>query len=619
VAPEPIAHPARLPVAAAAVLITTLTASTIDRGLAVAGPLAPAVPAWVVNDPRVSTPAEEPEFARAVLAETAPRSPSGGSPILGANDHPAPGTTPAATPTPTGGAPAATPLAAEATAPAAHVADSIDAASYIPGYRRAKALSLSPYAPQLAGFPGDMLLPFGVAKPSSEWTFKWNGFLNASLQASTNTRPDPQPGQARTVFHITPQTIDEYASFVGTGTVPGNWAALNLQYGNDTLRTFVSINTWNPSQPSTYYQIGSQYFINNAMIVFDAPPIGALHLHLTAGYFYTSYGSLSQYGLGIYQNNIVGNAYGTGEWLQGEYSLGHGYTLAVEHGIMGNRNGHVPSLVVPSGGNGGDNPLIPASFTHHAHLGLIHKGVSTMRAGLHYMTNWSQDDRAQALADDPTTRGIDESKLRDGRITVVGADFTLNHPVYGFFGAAGSYVSGHDVILLRGMATYGGDGERLTHRWWDDSTLGTGTLAVAALNYTVSLGTIVAQPRSFYGDGPDILINTGLVIAKSTTGFEPFNRVRHKYGLDVLYKFLPYLSAGVRGDRVVPNSRDSGETFHVVAARLVFKTDWQSRESVTLLYARWFYGPDSHPEASANLAPDRIDDQLLSLNVSMWW
>jgi hypothetical protein len=110
-----------------------------------------------------------------------------------------------------------------------------------------------------------------------------------------------------------------------------------------------------------------------------------------------------------------------------------------------------------------------------------------------------------------------------------------------------------------------------------------------------------------------------VVVARSTTDFEPFNRVRHKYGLDVLYKLLPYLSAGVRGDRVVPNSRDSGETFHVLATRLVFKTDWQSRESVTLLYARWFYGPDSHPEASASVAPDRIDDQLLSLNVSMWW
>jgi hypothetical protein len=563
------------------------------------GPLAPTVPGWVASDPRITERAEPPTFVREAL-DLPPAAPEP------AGSEPASTATPEARPSPT-----------EPVTPTR--SDDLTTPGYIPGYRRAKALSLSPYAPRLAGFPGDMMLPFGTAKPSSEWTFKWSGSLNASLQASTNTRPDPGPGQASTVFHVPPQTIDEYASFVGTSTVPGNWAALNLQYGNDSIRTFVSINTWNPSQPSTFYQIGSQYFINNAFIVYDAPPIGRLNLHLTAGYFYTSYGSLSQYSLGMYQNNIVGNAYGTGEHLVVEYSLPHGYTLTAEHGIMGNRNGHVPELVVANGGNGGDNPVIPSSFIHHAHLGLIHKSDVTIRAGLHYMTNWSQDDRAQQPTDDPNTKGIDESHLRDGRITVVGADFTVNHPIYGYLGAATSYVSGHDVYLLRGMATFGGDGDRLTHRWWDDSTDGTGTLTVAALNYFVSLGTIVAYPRSFYGDGPDILINAGVVVARSTTDFQPFNRVRHKYGLDVLYKLLPYLSAGVRGDRVVPNSRDSGETFHVIATRLVFKTDWQSREAVTLLYARWFYGPDSHPEASANVAPERIDDQLLSLNVSMWW
>ena len=46
------------------------------------------------------------------------------------------------------------------------------------------------------------------------------------------------------------------------------------------------------------------------------------------------------------------------------------------------------------------------------------------------------------------------------------------------------------------------------------------------------------------------------------------------------------MAGGVRFDRVVPNSKDSSETFHVLAARLVFKTDWQSRESIMLLYAQ---------------------------------
>jgi hypothetical protein len=95
--------------------------------------------------------------------------------------------------------------------------------------------------------------------------------------------------------------------------------------------------------------------------------------------------------------------------------------------------------------------------------------------------------------------------------------------------------------------------------------------------------------------------------------------------LDVLYKFLPWLGAGIRGDRVVPTSKDSGETFHVIAPRLMFKSDWQSRETITLIYAKWFYGPRSHPEGSSSTAGQpgeflgKIDDQLIALNVNIWW
>jgi hypothetical protein len=75
-------------------------------------------------------------------------------------------------------------------------------------------------------------------------------------------------------------------------------------------------------------------------------------------------------------------------------------------------------------------------------------------------------------------------------------------------------------------------------------------------------------------------------------------------------------------DRVSPNSRDSQETFHVVAARLVFKTDWQSRESIMLMYAKWFYGDNTHPEygsVTPSLPLPRLDDQLIAVNVNMWW
>jgi len=73
---------------------------------------------------------------------------------------------------------------------------------------------------------------------------------------------------------------------------------------------------------------------------------------------------------------------------------------------------------------------------------------------------------------------------------------------------------------------------------------------------------------------------------------------------------------------VVPDSRDGSQTYHVLQARLVFKTDWQSREAIVLQYAKWFYGPHTHPDYSTidnSLPLPRLDDQLFAVNVNMWW
>jgi hypothetical protein len=43
-----------------------------------------------------------------------------------------------------------------------------------------------------------------------------------------------------------------------------------------------------------------------------------------------------------------------------------------------------------------------------------------------------------------------------------------------------------------------------------------------------------------------------------------------------------------------------------------------SRENISLMYAKWFYGARTHGEASGVLPP-RFDDQLFALNVNIWW
>jgi hypothetical protein len=86
-----------------------------------------------------------------------------------------------------------------------------------------------------------------------------------------------------------------------------------------------------------------------------------------------------------------------------------------------------------------------------------------------------------------------------------------------------------------------------------------------------------------------------------------------------MYTLLPWFGVGLRVDRVIPNSKNSKETFHVLAPRLQFKTDWNSREAISIRYVKWFYGEESRNEGTGLRSPDRLDDQLWALNFNMWW
>jgi hypothetical protein len=519
--------------------------------------------------------------------------------------------------------------------PARLTKDEVRDPGYLPGYRAIPSLGMEPYSPRVGAFPGGLTPGFAAPMPPNDWTFQFTGFMNITAQFGTMPRPNPAPGQSSTVIHVPPQLVDEYQSFVSTSTMPGNWVQMNFRYGNRDVTANLTLSTWNPSQPTTFYQLGSQGFINNAFLTYNIAPLGRLRLRGTFGYFFTNYGNLGPYTAGIYTMPYVGAVRGVGGSLLGDYPLTPEVSLVVEGGIMGNRNGHAPIGTAPANPNSNIDPLFGSAYVHHLHAGLIRKTEYTLRAQLHWLVNWGQDDRPQydingnLLKDNMVTRGIDESHIPDGRISVYGIDASLTHPVWGLLAIGASHIDAKDSWPLRGLLTFGGEGKDLTERWLGNDTGGTGQVDVAGINWSASLGRILASPRPFDANGPDLLINAGAVVGVTRTdsacGDAPAcfdGRVRHKFGVDGEYAFLPYMRAGLRLDRVVPNSKDSSETFHVAAARLVFKTDWQSRESIMLLYARWFYGTNTHAEYSsvtAGLPIPRLDDQLIAVNANMWW
>ena len=485
--------------------------------------------------------------------------------------------------------------------------------------------------------------------PFGQWTLRYSGYMSANFQTSIGQRTAPVAGQSTTVFHVGSQTLDEYASFVGTSTVPGQWVGMNFSYGNGVVSANVSLNTWNPTAPTTYYQIGGQLFLLGAYLEFNIPQIGPLRPRFLAGYFGPFYGSLGEYGLGMYTNPLVGSPRGVGELTIIEYSLRPTVTLFVEHGIMGNRNGQAPINIVPTSWNGATSRTYPSAWIHHAHVMLRRTGETEVRTGLHYLYSWSQDDRAQAAADNSTTREIYEDYIKDAHLTVLGWDATVRNPVWGYLGAGFSYIKGENAFPLKGLNTFGGEGNNLTDRWWGSSSGGNGKLFALGLNYSTSLGRMLRP--SYSADAPDVAINAGFVMAYTLTntltapgtsipGADPndptiapmapsplpesvdtFNhRWRFKAALESIYTFRSWVGVALRADCEVPNSKDTDETFWVLAPRLVFRANWVTHETISIIYAKWFYGPTSHPEANSIIPQTgRLDDQLIAFYVNMWW
>jgi hypothetical protein len=499
--------------------------------------------------------------------------------------------------------------------------DELKGAGYVPGYRHHVALGASPYAPRQGALAGGMTPGYRAPMPGEDWTFKFAGYVTMSAQYSVDQRKYPADGQSKTVLHVPPQTVETYGYFTSTSTIPGNWADLRFSYGNSLVTSNISINTWNPTRPTTYYGLGSQYFINDAFLDFTPAALGPVKIAFRVGRFGRTYGALGQYGNGIYQHAITGGPQSAiGELFMGDIALSSKVELNIEHGLMGSRDGTIPDNVIASPQIGWQRPLWTGSFIHHAHLGFTVRGAAQVKLQAHYLTDWSQEDRNDAPYDNPTTQQADESNVRDGRLTVAGADVRIHHDAFGFLGAGVAYLRGTNYYPLRGIMTYGGTGEDLTNRYWGAPSEGNGELLIAGVNYEFSIGKFVNYPRSFGGDGPDIKINTGAHLVRVYSDYEPYDgKLRSKFGADVLYTFHRFMGAAVRVDRVSPNSFDSGETFSVLAPRLVFKTDWNTHEQIQLMYAKWFYGDRTRNEGTGLRTPERLDDQMVALNFNMWW
>jgi hypothetical protein len=489
---------------------------------------------------------------------------------------------------------------------------------YLPGYRRAMGLGLSPYAPQTPGLPGGLTVPFSAPAPNDDWTFNFWGYMSAALRVSRGSRPDAFADQQETTLHTYPRIVDAYGMFNGTNVPQGSWVDLTFEYGNNRVTSHVKISTWKPTVGSDWTPLGSQNLFQEAYLSFKIPA-GKVNFKWNVGAFQNTYGGLGQYDVGRYNAPLIGSPFGVGETLTGQYDLDARYTLFLEDGFMG-RLGKTP-IGAPAivSIDGAFNPSLPSSWVHHAHAGIARHGTVPLVLALHYITNWAQDERDQV--DDPRTPFIDESNRPDPRLTVVGADFRMIDNYLGNFAVAASYADAHYAALLTGFNFFGAyNGDQMTKRFFGPQGGGTAKMLVTGFEYNVAWGRLLRYPVELSPNGPEFFTSFFLDYAQVSSKDPDYDhRKLVKFGTELTWRWLRWLALSSRVDRVIPNSKDSEESFTVISPKIIIKSDWLSHEQVTLSYTRWLYGAHTHAEFPNDFTRGQLDDDMFALTFGLWW
>ena len=475
------------------------------------------------------------------------------------------------------------------------------------------SLGLSPGSPTGTVLPGGMTPAFGQhPKDEQDWRFDFHGFFTMPFRVGIGSRQKVEAGQSKTVLHAPPVVPDDFESFQHTGVVPLPYAQLNFSYGNSIVTGNVILLARNATSASSYFDAPTQAGINDVFLNFNVPDLAKnVHFEANVGAFNNRYGIMGEYDEGRYATPIFARVRGAGENILAKIALGD-VSLSLEQGIQG-QNDKAPPQIIPDGWNDYASTTVGTTFANHAHVGIGFKKFVTL--GAHYLTAWSQDDRASVGPLNP-----------DGRINLLGGELRFTMGRFGHLFAGGTQVKadkaasvGRTVSVLN---TRGGQG--LIDNYLGPNSGGTGTLTTVALQYDLSLARLLRYPDVFEGDGPDIFLSVFGIQTKVASNDPAYDGItKRKFGAMGSYSVLPWLAGTLRFDNVAPNTSDSSQTFSVVSPAVIFRTGWQAHDQIALQYSHWFNGTNTNVRRQGypmledhTIVPDK---DMVSLTASFWW
>jgi hypothetical protein len=483
-------------------------------------------------------------------------------------------------------------------------------------------LGLAPGSPQVGTLPGGIQPSYGQrSEDEQDYRFDYHGMLVMPLRAGFNKRAGVVTAdQSKNVIHAPPTVPDYQDSFNYTTVVPQPYVQLAFSYGNNVVTGTAVIVAKTASTATSFFQPPLQSGITDAFVTFNIPNLAKnAHIEANVGAFSNAYGAMGEYDLGRYGTPLIGRINGVGEQIAARYALGD-LVLDVEQGIQGQFD-KAPVGIPSEGWNGFAHPEAGTGLVHHEHLGIGYRRQATL--GLHYIQAWTQDDRA------------DQVLTPDGTITTLGADFrfSASHLGHLYLGAAYTKAKNAQSVgrIVEIQNAVGGFGLMQNYLGRDASKGVSGSLLTIGGQYDLSLAHLLLYPHTFDGKSHDLVLSLFGMYTRTQSDdktrdangnwlYDGINML--KVGAEGAYTLTSWFAFGGRLDHVSPQSEFAGRDFNIISPRIIFHSDWQSRDQVVLQYSHFLYGKTPLVRSGYPLVDDptlKPDADMVSISANMWW